>query len=699
MIKKSAVIFLILCSQYAFATDKSKACLECHQHIGLLADSTAGAAMHHKFANRYLSSQDDKAFAHKDVKYFDKTYNFSKEGEEFKVTVDNSTTGKQSVYKPEMVIGVEPLIQYIVGKPRGAKQVMSMSYDPAKDEWFNVFGDENRQEGEWGHWESRGMNWNSNCAYCHTTDFKKNYNPKEDSYDSTWIEFGISCIQCHQVVSEKCQAPEGLVEKKPNAIHSRVDYMHACAACHSRREELTANKFKIGDKYTDHFRPALPTVRGVYFADGKVLDEDFVYSSFMMCRQYHAGLTCMDCHDWHSMKLLRPADDNTLCLNCHAPEAKGFKGAPTIIVEEHTFHKDNNEGTLCIKCHMPTRFYMQRDERHDHGFTSPDPYLTKHAGIPNACTDCHDKIDVDKPENEKGLDWILENFEKWYPDDERFLRKRARSIAVYRAHEGDTSDELKNELLRLVQLEELEAWQATLVTLLAPWIYDQQVLQYVVSMLSSDSPLVRSACIGALSLRQDVNQIFEAFLDDESTMVRLDAAFALRSQIKPASKNFSELVEYLDFNSDRPLGALKRADFALARNDFNAAKEFALLALSFEKKNAFVAREVAIILFRANFIDEAFNLLIQAKKDNPTATEVSYALALFYNETGNIEKTIEEFKYIINLEPHNARAMYNMSIALFRTGKKAEAIETINKALALEPYNTQFQQVKQYFEQ
>ncbi|MFI3290254.1 MAG: tetratricopeptide repeat protein [Opitutales bacterium] len=697
--KKSAVILLILSSQIVLADNKSQACLECHQHIGMLTNSTEGAAMHHKFANRYLSSQDDKAFQHKDVKYFDKTYHFTKEDGDFKVTIDDSKTGTQTMYKPEMVIGVEPLIQYIVGKEKGAKQVMSMSYDPAKDEWFNVFGDENRQAGEWGHWESRGMNWNSNCAYCHVTDFKKNYNPKDNSFDSTWTEFGISCIQCHQVVSEKCKAPEGLVEKKPEAIHTRVEYMHACASCHSRREELTANKFKTGDSYFDHFRPALPTVRGVYYADGQTLDEDFVFSSFMMCRQYHAGLTCMDCHDWHSMKLLRPADDNTLCLNCHAPEAKGTRGAPTIILEEHTFHKADSTGSLCIECHMPTRFYMQRDERHDHGFTSPDPFLTKYIDIPNACSSCHDKIDTDKPENEKGLDWILENFEKWYPNDERFLRKRARAIAVYRAHEGEVSPELKAELLALAQAEELEAWQATLITLMSPWINENDVVQYVASMLGSDSPLVRSACIGTLSLRQGVDNVLNAFLDDSSTMVRLDAAFALRSQIKPLSKNYQELVEYLDFNSDRPLGALKRADFALSRNDFKSAKEFALLALSFEKTNPFVAREVAIILFRANFIDEAFNLLIQAKQDNPKATEVSYALALFYNETGNIAKAIEEFKNIISIEPTNSRAIYNMSIALYQTGKKAEAIETINKALEIDPTNPQFQQVKQYFEQ
>ena len=34
---------------------------------------------------------------------------------------------------------------------------------------------------------------------------------------------------------------------------------------------------------------------------------------------------------------------------------------------------------------MPVTTYMQRHPRHDHGFTIPDPLLTKQFGTPNAC--------------------------------------------------------------------------------------------------------------------------------------------------------------------------------------------------------------------------------------------------------------------------------------------------------------------------
>ena len=65
------------------------------------------------------------------------------------------------------------------------------------DQAAAVFGDEQRRPGEWGHWTGRGMNWNSMCAHCHFTEFKKNYDPASDRYASTWREHGVGCAQCH----------------------------------------------------------------------------------------------------------------------------------------------------------------------------------------------------------------------------------------------------------------------------------------------------------------------------------------------------------------------------------------------------------------------------------------------------------------------------------------------------------------------
>jgi hypothetical protein len=61
--------------------------------------------------------------------------------------------------------------------------------------------------------------------------------------------------------------------------------MDVCGSCHARREQLTG-AFRPGESFHDHFRVELPFTRGVYYADGQVLQEDFEYGSFLMSRMH-----------------------------------------------------------------------------------------------------------------------------------------------------------------------------------------------------------------------------------------------------------------------------------------------------------------------------------------------------------------------------------------------------------------------------
>ena len=78
-----------------------------------------------------------------------------------------------SFHRAVAVIGVAPLIQYLAPFPGGRLQVINPAYDPKKRDWFDIYQGEPRQPHEWGFWKNPGMNWNSQCAYCHTTGFEK----------------------------------------------------------------------------------------------------------------------------------------------------------------------------------------------------------------------------------------------------------------------------------------------------------------------------------------------------------------------------------------------------------------------------------------------------------------------------------------------------------------------------------------------
>jgi len=81
-------------------------------------------------------------------------------------------------------------------------------------------------------------------------------------------------------------------------------------------------------------------------------------------------------------------------MRCHATGAPlpGItRPAPVIDPATHSHHGAEGTDATCVTCHMPVTTYMQRHPRHDHGFTIPDPLLTKKFGIPNACNRCAQK--------------------------------------------------------------------------------------------------------------------------------------------------------------------------------------------------------------------------------------------------------------------------------------------------------------------
>ncbi len=81
--------------------------------------------------------------------------------------------------------------------PGGRIQASESAYDPKLNEWFNVYGNEDRRPGEWGHWTGRGMNWNAMCAACHNTRLRKNYDAGADTYQTQMAEIAVACEACH----------------------------------------------------------------------------------------------------------------------------------------------------------------------------------------------------------------------------------------------------------------------------------------------------------------------------------------------------------------------------------------------------------------------------------------------------------------------------------------------------------------------
>ena len=195
------------------------------------------------------------------------------------------------------------------------------------------------------------------------------------------------------------------------------------APCHSRRAIIHAD-YRAGDRLYDHYDPVL-LFSGLYYADGQIRDEVYELGSFTQSKMYHKGVKCSDCHDPHSLELKYPG--NRLCAQCHQPGK--YDGAGH---HHHPQAADGAAETQCVTCHMPTRTYMEIDERRDHSIHVPRPDYTRSIGTPNVCNRCHTKPEEDAK-------WAADAVVKWYgptrPDDP------PSAPAIAAANEGATEGE------------------------------------------------------------------------------------------------------------------------------------------------------------------------------------------------------------------------------------------------------------------
>ncbi len=628
------------------------------------------------------------------------------------------------------VIGHDPLRQFLVPFPGGRLQTLEASFDPHSNDWFNVYGNEDRRPGEWGHWTGRGMNWNNMCAACHNTRVRKNYDAATDSYRTTMAEKTVGCEACHGPLKahvEWRRAHTKTVARDPTVpALTPAQQQETCATCHARRMELTGD-FVPGDSFNDHHVLSIVDASDAFYPDGQVREEDYEYAAFLGSHMGNAGIRCADCHPPHSAKTLFPG--NLLCMRCHS-QGGGYTNAPVINPVAHSFHKVDSlygisnmvealvqtriaagspamssspmegerhasrspappvqgtpdlaglaardraavwaSGGECVNCHMPQTTYMQRHRRHDHGQTIPDPLLTKQYGIPNACNRCH---------ADKSVDWTLEWTQKWYGDKmDRPYRRRAQVVAA--AREGQAG--ARDGLLNMLTSDPNPYWQAVAAGLLAPWSADPPVAAALQTALTHSNALVRAQAVSAAPAMPALRKL----LDDPVRAVRYAAAWAQRGEIDPASEVGQELRAVLDYVADQPIGRMQQGAYFLARGDLPQAAAHYQKAVDWDPNAAPIRHDFAVVLSMQGRGAEAVHQLEAACRLDPGSGEFRYKLALAWNESGRPDLTVTNLREAVRLEPQHGRAWYNLGLGLAGTEQLAEAAAALERAADLLP--------------
>ncbi|SMF39440.1 Tfp pilus assembly protein PilF [Alteromonadaceae bacterium Bs31] len=598
---------------------------------------------------------------------------FIKEGKYYVETIGNG--GKKEVFHIPYTFGWFPLQQYLADIGDGHLQAMNVSWDSRSKEdggqrWFHLQPDEDINASNPFFWGAHVQNWNSRCAECHSTNLQRNYKASDHSYNTTWSEINVACEACHgqgdkhiDLVNSKTFSNTNTgLSYASDAEDKGANHINMCGGCHSRRYGVDdPNKFA---DYHDKYR--LQTlINGLYHSDGQILDEVYVLGSFMQSKMHAAGVTCTNCHNPHSGKLI--AEPQAVCAQCH--DAKTYDKA------SHHLHPQK-ENVLCVDCHMPEKTYMVVDPRRDHSFVIPNPQASIDYDVPNACMDCHE---------EKGNEWAVEALAKSgiKPEAESWLKpiEQARNFDVLsvRALSNIVYDETIPPLIRATAIESIGAFPSRVS------------LEAASHALQSKDPLVRRSAIAAISFAEPDMRwtLLQPLLTDEVRFVRNEAAMTLADiyyqlspvQRKPLEKAISETMQSLQQDADRPSAQLNLAFLHTQMGAYDKAEKAYLHALKIYPVYVPALLNYAEFLRNAGKGSKELPLYEKAMSVMPDSASVNHAMGLYYIRNQNYQKALPLLAASAgDLLDASPRFAYVYAVALFDLGHKDKAVNELIKS-------------------
>ncbi len=627
--------------------------------------------------------------------------------------------GDPGTFEVRYTFGFDPLQQYLVAMPGGRYQSFTVAWDTRARGWFSLYGDECVGPDEWLHWTNAGMNWNYMCADCHSTNLERNFRLESATYETTYSEVDVSCEACHGPGERHVEWAEGdgaghaggEVGVRPGTyglttdLSSQSPQIESCAPCHSRRRSVYPD-YVPGRAYLDHFEPELLHDE-LYYPDGQIKDEVYVYGSFLQSRMYREGVRCSDCHDPHSTRL--KLDGNALCTQCHEPE--------TYDAFEHVRHEPGVDGSRCVDCHMPQRTYMVVDPRRDHSFTIPRPDLTAELGVPNACTGCHEG---ETPQ------WAATAIAEWHGPDRAGDASVARTIAHARAGadgaQGERSERgeqnAEEDLIELVgDRGKPGIVRATAMFLLRGY-GSAASFDAAREALTDPDPLVRVNAVRKVEglSETELVALLRPVLEDSVRLVRMEAAGILARTGAGRTPDTSERLDSDAFRealeeyrlgqlalSDQPAAHLNLATIHEGLNEFHEAEAAYRTALRLD--SSFVPAHVNLAMLYTRRRDESgrpatesdslYDLaeeeLRRALHFQPDLAAAHYSLGLLLAEKEDgLEEAIPHLTKAAELSPLDARRQYNAGLALQRSNRRSEAEVLLRKASELEPSDPDF---------
>ena len=646
-------------------------------------------------------------FGDSEFTHFGVTSTFYKREGQFLVRTEGEG-GELQEFEVTHTFGVEPLQQYLVRFPRGRLQALSICWDtrPATEggqRWFHLYGDEKIGPRDPLHWTGVYQTWNHQCAECHSTDLKKKYSAESGSYQTTWSEIDVSCEACHGPGSKHVTwaqdaqvrdvlredesmglvvrlkeaddvswvfDPDKSIARRNRPRSSQVE-TETCGRCHSRRSQLS-EEYVYGKPLLDTHRVTL-LEEELYYPDGQIQDEVYVYGSFLQSKMHRKGVSCSDCHQPHSLSV--QGGVNAVCRTCHLEE--NYESV------SHHFHPPGSSGASCVECHMPARKYMVLDARRDHSFRVPSPHLSLKLGTPNACNQCHQ----DRP-----VQWAADAVERWYGRDAKDEPHFGETLfAGRRGLPGAAA-----KLLTLAQDESAPGIARASALSLLPRHASPESTGVLRAALASNDPLIRIAAAAAAEMVEPSVRLELLFssLTDPVRAVRLEAVRAL-ADVPPDSwgpgrlaKRDRVLAEYrgaFETQSDRAESHYNLGLLHQRLGDSEEAETAYQKALGIAPYSMLAYVNLAD-LYRSQGRDaEGEKLLRSGLKIDPESAPLQHSLGLLLVRMQRRSEALDWLQKAVENQPDQARYSYVYGVALQSLGQPQQALQVLRTAYSRHP--------------
>ncbi|MCG7200591.1 tetratricopeptide repeat protein [Marinobacter pelagius] len=671
--------FALLLASTEVALADVSGCAGCHasevrqwsrsQHAAAMAPATPDTVAGNFSKGRYADS--------------DVQASFRREDDGFVIRVNEG--GNTREWQVRYTFGVYPLQQYLVAVGSGRLQAFNIAWDTRPESeggqrWFRLDAPDQNHPGDALHWTGVYQNWNNQCADCHSTGLKRNYNAESDSYDTRWQQVSVGCAACHESAEEHAQAAregeslapgvelaamgawlvsQGAQPPRHEGPESSPSQVVSCGRCHSLRTSLTdRGAGQVHDQYS-----LSRLDQPLYYPDGRVREEVFVLGSFEQSKMFQAGVVCSDCHNPHTGKL--KAQGNAVCTQCH--------NAGDFDTPEHHRHTAGNEGAQCVNCHMPESTFMKIDDRREHSFTLPRPDISTASGSPDVCLACH--TDQDR-------DWSIATVSGWFPE----LYEQETWYQIQQRPASGIMEYLQNT-------NEPALRRATLLEQRGQWLAQEQPA-LLANLAASDDAVIRESAFRVLrhGSADHARKLGEAGLRDRSLAVRIAAFESLTwLGVELDSGDWArargEYEHFLDMQSDLPSGLVLKARYLLARDFVYKAEKALERALNKDPGYAPATILLTDILRSGGRNLEAIDAINRTLEKTPEEAGLIHLRGLINLKLKRYSSALEDLEQAVVLAPDQWLFGYRYAVALFQLQQRDKAREVTSALLQRFPDN------------